>query len=213
MKKINSQNTVDHILEAARSVLLEYGHAGFTTRRVAEAAQISPGNLSYHFPTRQGLLQALILGLVEDYSSQLETFLANAEIPPGQALQNLVRWLLTDAIEEASGRIFRELWAMSLHDEVIRNATDDLYDQIMKHVEMTLLRLQPDAQASSIRELVQFLALMSEGSIVLYGTRKKRAVKFERIIDLSISLLGQIVPELQAPAAPKRRPAPRAPIK
>ena len=196
-----SQATIEHILLAAQGVLIKHGHAGFTTRRVAEAAAISPGNLSYHFPSKRELLQALIARLVADYSAQFRALLSNAEIPSGQELQHLVRWLLTDAVTEEGVRTFRELWSMSLFDAVIRRATDDLYDELMGQVAALLQRSHPNADANTIREVVQFLALTSEGSIVLYGTRRQRAVSFDRIIELTIYLLERIAPDLQTPIA------------
>ena len=205
VKKSAGQVTVAQILLAARGVLIKHGHAGFTTRRVAEAAAISPGNLSYHFPTKRELLQALITRLIADYSAQFEAFLANAEIPAGQELQHLVRWLLTDAVTKEGVRTFRELWAMSLHDKVICRAVDDLYDELMGHVVTLLRRSYPDVDANTVREVVQCLALLSEGSIVLYGMRRQRAVSFERIIELAILLLERIAPDLQNPAASRPR--------
>ena len=198
-----SQATVESILLAARGVLIKHGHAGITTRRVAEAAAISPGNLSYHFPTKRDLVRALIAKLVVDYATAFEAFLTDAEIPAGQELQNLVRWLMTDAVTEESVHTFRELWAMSLHDAVIRHAIDDLYDKLMEIVAKLLQRSHPNTDAKTIREVVQYLALMSEGSAVLYGTRRKRTVSFDRIIDLTILLLESMAPELQTPAAPR----------
>ena len=197
-----SQETVDRILQAARDVLMEHGHAGFTTRRVAEAAGISPGNLSYHFPSKRLLLQALITRLVADYSRQFEAFLSDAEIPAKDGLHHLVRWLLNDAVQEEGVRTFRELWALSLHDPVICRAIDDLYDELMGHVEALLRRSNPNLDSDAIREVVQFLALMSEGSIVLYGTRRGRAVSFDRMIELTILLIDRIAPGLQASEAP-----------
>ena len=195
--KSPSQTTIEQILGAARGVLIKHGHAGFTTRRVAKAAAISPGNLSYHFPSKRKLLQALIASLVADYSNQFQAFLSNVEIPPGQELQKLVRWLLADAVTETGVRTFRELWAMSLHDPVIRNATDDLYDQLMAHVAALLRRSHPNADVNAIREVVQYLALISEGSIVLYGTRRQRVVSFDRVIELTLILLERIAPDLR----------------
>ena len=192
-----SHTTIDRILQAARDVLIKHGHAGFTTRRVADAAGISPGNLSYHFPSKRQLLRALITRLVADYSRQFGAFLSDAEIPAEEGLQHLVRWLLNDAVREEGVHTFRELWAVSLHDPVICRAIDDLYDELMGHVEALLRRSNPQVDANAIREVVQYLALMSEGSIVLYGTRRRRAVSFDRIIELTISLIDRIAPGLR----------------
>lgn len=191
-----SAATVSNILLAARSVLIEDGYAGFTTRRVAEAAAISPGNLSYHFPTKRELLRALIAQLATDYAAQFQAILANNEIPAGKELQQLVRWLLADAVTEEGVRTFRELWAMSLHDEVIRDATDNLYDTLMDLVAKLLESSHPHVDANSIREVVQCLALISEGSIVLYGTRRDRDIGFDRITELTILMLQRLAPDL-----------------
>ena len=197
--------TVEHILEQAHGVLLQHGHAGFTTRRVAEAAAISPGNLSYHFPSKRELLQALITRLMTRYSSEFEALLANVEIPAGQELEYLVRWLMTDAIAEETMRTFRELWAMALHDTVVCRAVDDMYDQLMVHVATLLRRSYPNSNPETVREVVQFLALMAEGGAVIYGTRRQRAVSFERILDLTLLLVQRIAPDLQGPAPPRQR--------
>ena len=119
---------LDRILEGARQVLLTHGYAGFTTRRVATAARMRPGNLSYHFPSKRELLRALIATLVDDYSKRLAAFLAEPGVPLGKEIQTLVAWLLSDAVADETVRIFRELWAISLHDAVIRRAADDFYD-------------------------------------------------------------------------------------
>ena len=180
-----SHATVDRILASAHHVLVTRGHAGFTTRRVAHAARISPGNLSYHFPTKSKLLRALVAQLVTRYLSQFEALLGDSSIPPEKAPERLVQWLLVDALVDENVRIFRELWVLSLHDATVRRAIDDLYDELMDCVDQRIRRSCPDADETSIRELLQVLALMSEGSIVLYGTRRKRAVPYERVTSLA----------------------------
>ena len=191
---VNLHPTVQIILSSALQVLCKHGHAGFTTRRVAIAAAISPGNLTYHFPNKHLLLQAVINMLIADYSSRIVTFLANTDTSQGLELENIVHWLLMDSITEETVLVSRELWAMSLHDEVIERAVDDFYDALMENIVQMLLRRYPKADKVSIRELVQILAIMSEGAVVLYGTRRERTIKFERIIALATPLLKSFSP-------------------
>jgi len=194
--------TCDHILASAKRVLIEQGYAGFTTRLVADTAGISPGNLSYHFPSRTELLQAMVGQLVDEYASQFSAFLSRSSIAPERQLEFLVEWLLTDAVARESMRTFRELWAISLHDEVVRRSVDKLYDVLMEGVVRLLQGSHPKADIKSIRELVQMLALISEGSIVLYGTERNRQVPFDRIIQLVTPLLGSIAPDVKIAAFP-----------
>jgi AcrR family transcriptional regulator len=194
--------TVDRILGGARDVLVKHGYAGFTIRRVAEAASIMPGNISYHFANKRELLRALISRLVADYSSQFETFLSDPGIPLGQEVASLVHWLLTDAVAEETVHTFRELWTIALRDAVVRRAVDDFYDDVMNGVAQLLLRSRPKADAGAVREFVQVLASMSEGTNVLYGTRMSRAVPHERFIEIATELLRTLAPELQLDTSP-----------
>jgi hypothetical protein len=114
-------------------------------------------------------------------------------------VETLVRWLLEEAIQEDAMWLFREFWAMALHDEVVREAVDDVYDELMDKVAATLEASYPAADPQTIRDLVQFIALISEGSTVLYGTRRSRAVSHQRVVELSVRLIGVIAPELAPP--------------
>src|SRR5678816_1519794 len=68
--------TRDGILAAAREVLVRQGYKQLTTRRVAELAGMTVGNLTYHFPSKRELLRALIQRLVAEYSAGIERFLS-----------------------------------------------------------------------------------------------------------------------------------------
>src|SRR5208283_2937171 len=81
-----SNATVDRIIESARMVLLKDGYAAFTTRRVAELAGMTHGNLNYHFPSKRDLLRALIARLLMTYSQRFEAFLSDPNYPIGQDL-------------------------------------------------------------------------------------------------------------------------------
>ncbi len=106
-------------------------------------------------------------------------------------LEQLVHWLLMESVSDETVRISRELWAMALHDEVIRDAADDFYDVLIEKVVQLLARSRPDAELTALRELVHFLVLISEGTAVLFGTRRERAVSFERIVEM-VTLLTAV---------------------
>ena len=197
--------TVTLIVDSARRVLIERGHAGLTTRLVAKAAGISPGNLSYHFPSKSALLQAVIARMLNDYASQFELLVTNPELTPGRELQSIVQWLMSDSVSPETVRVFRELWAMSLHDEGIRNVVDNFYDQAILSVERLLQRVYPNADKTSISELVHVFAHFSEGGAVLYGTRRQRTVPYERIMELVTPLLASLLVDVQNRATPKTK--------
>ncbi|WP_374656779.1 TetR/AcrR family transcriptional regulator [Phenylobacterium sp.] len=188
----DSRSVSEKILDSAEIVLRRHGYAGFSTRRVAQEAAIALGNLTYHYPTKPELVQALISRLITRYLDRFQQVLRT----PGRGVEDLVRWLLEEAVAEEAMWLFRELWAMALHDEIVREAIDDLYDELMGKVAATLEAAYPSADPQAVRDLVQFIALISEGSTVLYGTRRSRVTPRQRMIDLAVRLTSVIAPEL-----------------
>ena len=193
----DSRSVSEKILDSAEIVLRRHGYAGFSTRRVAQEAAIALGNLTYHYPTKPELVQALISRLMTRYLDRFQQVLRT----PERGVEDLVRWLLEEAVAEEAMWLFRELWAMALHDEIVREAIDDLYDDLMSKVAATLETAYPSADPQTVRDFVQFIALISEGSTILYGTRRSRVTPRQRMIDLAVRLTSVIAPELTPSAA------------
>jgi AcrR family transcriptional regulator len=66
-RQARSVVTVDAMLVASRTVLVEHGYAGFTTERVATVAGVSIGSLYEYFPSKDALLSEL----VEDFFQRM----------------------------------------------------------------------------------------------------------------------------------------------
>jgi AcrR family transcriptional regulator len=181
----------ERVLDSAEQVLLRQGYAGFSTRRVAQEANIALGNLTYHFPTKAELVRALIDRLMAKY---LEEFLST----PGKGVEALVRWLLEEAPDEDAMRLFREIWAMALHDDIVRQSIDDFYDRLIERVTETLIAAYPAADPRGIGDLVHFVAVVSEGSSVIYGTRSSRATPHRSMVDLVMRMVRAITDDLEA---------------
>jgi AcrR family transcriptional regulator len=186
-------STAERILKCAQDVLVADGYSKFTIRRVAEAAEISPGNLAYHFSTKQSLIQEMVRRLCGEILNKFQILLSDSSQQSSPGLDKMVRRVLTDSATEYTVRTFRELWVISLHDEVVCQAVDDMYDTLMSGTVDLLQQLHPNASERSIRESVQLLALISEGTAVLYGTRRDRLVSQERIIELVTQLLASVI--------------------
>jgi AcrR family transcriptional regulator len=200
-QRYNAQATIDRILKCAGQVLIRHGYANFTTRRVAEAARISPGNLTYHFPSKRELVRALIAKMTADILKQNERFYLDPSVPSGEEIASLVRSAFLYSISKEGIYIFRELWAMALRDAQVRRAINALYDELVESVVQLVARSRPNIELKSIREYMQVIALMLEGSNVLYGTRKTSSVPYERIIEIATGFQSMLVPEVRKIAA------------
>ena len=67
-----------------------------------------------------------------------------------------------------------------------------MYDDLMEKVVAILEEFYPNAEVQSLRESVQLLAIVSEGTSVLFGTRSKRAVSQERMIEMISQVLDSV---------------------
>ena len=187
-----SRTTIKLIVESAQDVLIEKGYAGFTTRAVAETAKISQGNLGYHFKTKQDLLRAVVEDQVETILGRFATMLQGIDHENANGVDQLLRDIWKETTSDRVVRLFRELWAIAMHDSDVRDQIDDMYDDLMEKVVAMLQKFYPNAEVQSLRESVQLLAIVSEGTSVLFGTRSKRAVSQERMIEIVSQVLDTV---------------------
>ncbi|MFN4222125.1 MAG: TetR/AcrR family transcriptional regulator, partial [Novosphingobium meiothermophilum] len=64
--------TVDTIIKAALRVLIDEGAGAFTIRRIAAECGMKVGNVSYHFPKKELLIQTLLDDIIANYDKLLE---------------------------------------------------------------------------------------------------------------------------------------------
>lgn len=120
---VSMKPTRERILDTARALFNEHGAHRVGVRDIARALEISPGNLAYHFPTKDDLVAALVRELrdlnatdvfgelPDDFS--LETLYRAALVAMGNMLQ--YRFLLLSYVDAVRAspelrRLESELW-------------------------------------------------------------------------------------------------------
>ena len=122
-------DTKQRIAEATLALLRQTGMDGLTMRQVAQAAELSLGNLQYHFKSKQ-----LLLAYTAEHYFGVHDAAATALVGPGldkgepEAVRAFVTALLADAerISDAC-LVFRELWAVSTRDDAVEKQVHDYY--------------------------------------------------------------------------------------
>ncbi|GHA70759.1 TetR family transcriptional regulator [Streptomyces tendae] len=77
----NDPQRRERILDAALDVIAEHGAIKVTFRRIAEAAEVPLGSLTYYFDDMQDLLTSAFTRLAESVSSRYGALLAAARTP------------------------------------------------------------------------------------------------------------------------------------
>lgn len=186
-----TNDTKDAIIHAAIGVLKTVGMEGLTMRRVAAAADISLGNLQYHYVNKT----ALLAGLAGYYFGACERLLDEYEHRPGARLQEQLRALILyhlDHVDHISDmcRIFREMWALATRDEAI-------HDQLMAYYRAAFYKLVQLIEAMGVqkrqaKELAALLIPFIEGySITIHAGLQSKAQTAKMLVRLCESLLKE----------------------
>lgn len=89
--------TPDALLDAAAGVVARQGIANLTLDAVAAEAGVSKGGLLHHFPSKDRLVEALVLRIAEQSREHYETIYARTPEGPGRMVRALLDHCLSDA--------------------------------------------------------------------------------------------------------------------
>lgn len=107
----------DALLDAAERLLVEVGHAGITTRRLADAAGVNHGLVHYYF----GSMENVLFRALERFTDQLITrqrALYAADVPFLEKWRTAMRHLMSDDV--AYAKVWLELQALAWNSAELR---------------------------------------------------------------------------------------------
>lgn len=106
-----AQRTKVGLLEAAKSVLLEEGYRGLTTRNVAAKAGAPMSQIQYHFKSKDGMVLALFEYLNERLLNRQESMFNDKDLTLSEKWK-IACDFLDDDLASGYVRVLNELWAV-----------------------------------------------------------------------------------------------------
>ncbi|MCK5750164.1 MAG: TetR/AcrR family transcriptional regulator [Oricola sp.] len=162
-----TKTTIDKILKAALLIFTRNGHAGLSLRKVAEEAGIAVGNLTYHFPTKDALIDAMMREALADYVEEhLEQFRPDRD-EPIDILLNVVEFYVRNARE--SHQFFYQLWGFAGSSAEAREMVRELYRPIGRFVYYLVRAANPKLTDAEIRQAVLQIFSLEEGYKLFIG--------------------------------------------
>ncbi|WP_244192413.1 TetR/AcrR family transcriptional regulator [Dietzia lutea] len=110
-QQARSRAMVERIVEAARVVLVRDGYESFTTNRVADEAEVSPGSLYQYFPDKSALVTVVMDRWSAEISDRVAASLAASgpvDVQDPAAVRGIADALLS-ALEADAG-LLRIVW-------------------------------------------------------------------------------------------------------
>ena len=161
-----------------------------TLRRVADEIGISKGNLTYHFPSKDGLLAAVIDDFLTRYEASFEAANLSGGDDPERRVRAYFQFLIRDAQDDRSQRFFYQLWALAPHQPGLVDFRDRVYEHFLAQVREELRFARPDLDAQAKRRKEFLLMSCIEGFNVLFGTTAGFRRRFGRLDD---GLLDELI--------------------
>jgi AcrR family transcriptional regulator len=114
------------LLDAAERLLVEVGHAGITTRRVAEEAGVNHGLVHYYF----GSIENLFVRVLERFTAELtarQRAMYASDIPFIEKWRQAMRYLVAEDV--AYEKIWFELQALAWNRPELRERVANVNDE------------------------------------------------------------------------------------
>lgn len=169
---VKGHETREQILEAALHLLVEEGYRAMTMRRVAAECGMKLGNLTYHFPAREDLVQALLDAVISAYEIEFHEITHNPMLAPDVRLAQYCELVLEDIRSKKTTRVFPELWALSNHDPFVLDRVQELYARARAPLLEIVEELRPDLPPDKRQALALFISGSMEGLTVFAGYEK-----------------------------------------
>ncbi len=166
-KTDRTRNTIQKILKAAHKVFTQNGHAGLSLRKVANEAGIAVGNLTYHFPTKNSLIDAMMREALADYVEEhLSQFEADRDTPL-DILLNVVEFYVRNARD--SYQFFYQLWGFAGSGDDARDMVRELYRPIGRFIFYLVRAANPKLTDAQVRQAVLQIFSLEEGYKLFIG--------------------------------------------
>lgn len=169
MSNVTRVTNKTRILESALQELAEKGFSGFTLQSVAARIDISLGNLTYHFPSREVLIQSMLDLWFENWKQEFQTQIGNAINRSTPDIGHFIDWVMEQAVYPENVAVFTELWAYSNHDPKIASMMENLYNIAVSTVTVAFGLNPNDSKTEGFKSLLYLLAAVSEGSAAVLG--------------------------------------------
>ncbi len=185
-KRLSPEESRDAALEAARSLLLEFGPQAVTLKAVAARIGRTHANLLHHFGSAAGLQKALAASIAETVTAEIGAAVLRARSGDNDPYE--IVHLTFDAFGKGG--------AGALASWMILNGNEDALDPILEAIHRLVDEISADEgiDPQLLREETLQLTLMALGDALLGGPMA-RAVDLprERAREIAVAQLRQSV--------------------
>jgi AcrR family transcriptional regulator len=152
-------DTRGRLLCAAERLLVERGYAGMSARAVAQSAQVNIASASYHFGSKQGVLEAVVQWRLAPMNRARLTRLESVLTNPSHTVEDILYAFLWPCFETEPDGPVRLLMGrlMAEPTAVVGPVIEETFRDVAKAFVSALEKRLPDASRESLTRKLSFV--------------------------------------------------------
>ncbi|WP_299302059.1 TetR/AcrR family transcriptional regulator [uncultured Litoreibacter sp.] len=184
----------DQIIEAAEKLLLEDGYHELSTRKVAAACGISPGNLTYHFPSKILLVEEVMHDVCERYAKvRPEVPVFGSDADPISELRRILAWMIDDAMVPETNGLFLEFWILAKHHGFGTQIIERSYELAIAWLVDVTAALFPTSTDERRHQAAYLMLTVTEGTIPVFARKHARPSRPADLVDPTVQAVVSIL--------------------
>jgi len=154
--------TAEKMLRAARRILVRDGYGSLTLAAIEEEAGVNRALVHYHFGSKAGLLEAVVVSLFEDPAFGFSDDVARTAEGPARA-EALLAWQSRIVDDDDTMRLLLELLPHMMRDGDLRRWAALLYARYRDFDGACLQCAAPEMDEATVRALAVLTVAVVEG--------------------------------------------------
>ena len=187
------RQTLLKILNAARDVFIEHGYGQFNIKRVSERCGLARGNITYYFPSRDALLQALLRAVISGYTWDFDHIMADEGTTPEEKFVAIVRLIVEDLGTRETSVFFPELWALASRSDYAAAEMDSLYADARRYLVDLIAEINPSLGPDARQAVALFVSASLEGQTPFVGYGRSHGRRLPQITNIAANALLETV--------------------
>lgn len=167
-RETKGERTRRRIMAEARAMIDEIGIEAISQEAVARRVGITQSALRHHFPTRDGMFDAIFSHVFGTFYRSAETIMLEPGLDPRQRLMRLCE-LHLDYVRRESDRVALESFAHYLRNPELSERQSAWYHWIVGHYAALLGAIRPDLDETARQGRALALLTMGVGGWVTLG--------------------------------------------
>lgn len=173
---------VHGILQAARQLLASEGYAGLSMRRVAQAAGMTLSNVQHYYASRDLLLEALLLSIMDEFQAKMDRIAAEMrERPRLERFLSTADMFLEEITDPVTHAIFFEIWALASRNPFASNLMDKMLGRERKTVYNLIRGLNPAISDEEYMRRAILMVAQIEGLMLFRLNSSTRREQFMEV--------------------------------